>query len=256
MLERLIGFERLTVWHARNGRAALTLLVAHAVLITAGYTVGDKISLPSEIGRLWSGYPGVITATAGLVILIGVVVTSVVAVRRRLRYETWYFVHLYAYLGVALAFSHQLATGTDFVGDPAARAYWTALYVVTLGALVVFRLGIPVARSAWHGLRVARVREEAPGVTTIEIEGRRLERLQRARRPVLHLALPHPRPLVGGAPVLALGRARRPPAAHHGQGPRRLHVGAAGDPARHARDRRGARSAPSPPPPGGARASR
>ena len=53
-------------------------------------------------------------------------------VRRRLRYETWYFVHLYAYLGVALAFSHQLATGTDFVGDPAARAYWIALYVVTL----------------------------------------------------------------------------------------------------------------------------
>jgi predicted ferric reductase len=177
LLERLIGFERLTTWHACNGRAALTLLVAHAVLVTAGYTVGDKISLPSEIGRLWSGYPGVITATAGLVVLIGVVVTSVVAVRRRLRYETWYFVHLYAYLGVALAFSHQLATGTDFVGDPAARAYWTALYVATLGALVVFRLGIPVGRSVWHGLRVARVREEAPGVTTIEIEGRRLARL-------------------------------------------------------------------------------
>ena len=148
LLERLLGFERLTRWHAWNGRVGLTLLVSHAVLVTAGYTIGDRISLPSEIGRLWSGYPGVITATAGLVILIGVVVTSVVAVRRRLRYETWYFVHLYAYLGVALAFSHQLATGTDFVGDPAARAYWTALYVVTLGALVVFRLGVPLARSA------------------------------------------------------------------------------------------------------------
>ena len=103
-----------------------------------------------------------ITATAGLVLLIGVVVTSVVAVRRRLRYETWYFVHLYAYLGVALAFSHQLATGTDFVGDPAARAYWTALYVATLGALVIFRLGVPLVRSVWHDLRVARVLEEAP----------------------------------------------------------------------------------------------
>ena len=148
LLERLLGFERLTRWHAWNGRVCLTLLVSHAVLVTWGYTIGDRISLPSEIGRLWSGYPGVVTATAGLVILIGVVVTSVVAVRRRLRYETWYFVHLYAYLGVALAFSHQLATGTDFVGDPAARAYWTALYVATLGALVIFRLGVPLARSA------------------------------------------------------------------------------------------------------------
>jgi predicted ferric reductase len=42
---------------------------------------------------------------------------------------------------------------------------------------LVFRLGIPLARSARHDLRVARVREEAAGVTTIEIEGRRLERL-------------------------------------------------------------------------------
>ena len=45
-------------------------------------------------------------------------------VRRRLRYETWYFVHLYTYLAIALAFSHQIATGREFVGDPAARAYW------------------------------------------------------------------------------------------------------------------------------------
>ena len=71
-----------------------------------------------------------ITAIAGLALLVAVVVTSAVAVRRRLRYETWYFVHLYAYLAVALAFSHQLATGTDFVAPPGARAYWYALYVV------------------------------------------------------------------------------------------------------------------------------
>ena len=98
--------------------------------------------------------------------------------RRRLRYETWYFVHLYAYLGVALAFSHQLATGTEFVGAPGARAYWYALYVVTLGALVVFRLGVPIARSLWHRLHVERVIEEAPGVVSVEIGGVRLERLR------------------------------------------------------------------------------
>jgi len=127
VLERLVGFDRLTRWHRRNGFACLTLLVSHAALVTAGYTLGDRISLPEQVGRLISGYPGVITAIAGLVALIAVTVTSVVIVRRRLRYETWYFVHLYAYLGVALAFSHQLATGSDFVGDAAARAYWYAL---------------------------------------------------------------------------------------------------------------------------------
>ena len=64
-------------------------------------------------------------------------------VRRRLRYETWYFVHLYTYLAIALAFSHQIATGREFVGDPAARAYWQALYLATLAAVVVFRIGVP-----------------------------------------------------------------------------------------------------------------
>jgi predicted ferric reductase len=178
VLDRLVGFDRLVAWHRVGGFTVVGLLGSHAVLITAGYTLGDRISLPDEIGRLVTGYPGVITAAAGLALLIGVAVTSAVAARRRLRYETWYFIHLYAYLGVALAFSHQLATGSDFVGEPATRAYWYGLYAFTLVTLVVFRLGVPVARTARHRLRVARVVEEAPGVVSIEIGGVRLERLR------------------------------------------------------------------------------
>ena len=174
----LIGLGRLARRHALLGRLCLGLLLAHAALITAGYTLGDGITLWAELGRLLSGYPGVITATAGLALLVVVAVTSARAARRRLRYETWYFIHLYAYLGVALAFSHQLAAGTAFVGRPGARAYWIGLYAATLGALVVLRVVVPVARSAYHGLRVARVVEEGPAVTSIEIVGRHLERLR------------------------------------------------------------------------------
>ena len=177
VIERLAGFERLTRLHRLNGFACVTLLVGHAVLITVGYALADRLTLLEELQKLIEGYPGVITAIAGLVILLGVVVSSVAVARRRLRYESWYFVHLYAYLGVALAFSHQLATGTDFVGEPAARAYWISLYVITLAVLVVFRLGVPVARSLWHRLRVERVVDEGPGVVSIEIGGARLERL-------------------------------------------------------------------------------
>jgi DMSO/TMAO reductase YedYZ heme-binding membrane subunit len=116
-------------------------------------------------------YPGIITAIAGLVLLVGVAVSSAVLVRRRLRYETWHFIHLYAYLGVALAFSHQLATGTAFVGRPLARTYWTALYVATLAAIAGFRLVLPVVRSLRHDLRVVRVADEALGVVSVEIGG-------------------------------------------------------------------------------------
>ena len=178
VLDRLVGFDRLTAWHRVNGFACVTLLLAHAALILAGYTLGDGTTLWEQVARLIEGYPGVITAIAGLAALIGVTVTSVVIVRRRLRYETWYFVHLYAYLAVALAFSHQLATGSDFVGDPLASAYWYALYAFTLGAIVLFRLAVPIWRSARHRLRVLRVIEEAPGVVSIEVGGVGLDRLR------------------------------------------------------------------------------
>ena len=178
VLDRVVGPDRLAAWHRRNGVTCVSLLVAHAGLLTAGYTLGDGISLPEEVARLIAGYPGVITATAALVLLVAVSLSSVVIVRRRLRYEVWYFVHLYSYLAVALAFSHQLATGTDFVGEPVARAYWYALYGLTLAALVAFRLGRPLLRSVQHRLRVERVLEIAPGVISIEIGGVGLERLR------------------------------------------------------------------------------
>jgi predicted ferric reductase len=178
VLDRRIGFERLTVWHRRNGKVALTLLVAHAALVLTGYAIGDRLSLLDEAGRLLSGYPGVITAVAGLALLIAVVISSLVIVRRRLRYETWYFVHLYTYLAIALAFSHQIATGREFVGDPAARLYWQGLYVATLATVLVFRFGLPLARNLRHRLRVERVIPEAPGFVSLEIGGAQLGRLK------------------------------------------------------------------------------
>ena len=176
-LERTFGFDSLTIWHRRNGKLCLSLLLAHAVLITWGYMLSDRISLPGEVSRLITSTAGILTATVGLALLIAVVCTSIVIVRRRLAYETWYFVHLYSYLGIALAFSHQLADGNDFIGDPLARSYWYALYFATLGALVVWRIVMPIARGLRHRLRIERVVEEAPGVVSLYVAGRDLDRL-------------------------------------------------------------------------------
>ena len=60
-------------------------------------------------------------ATVALGILVGVGIASARMARRRLSYETWHFVHLYTYLAVALAFSHQFATGADFIHNRPAR---------------------------------------------------------------------------------------------------------------------------------------
>ena len=102
-----------------------------------------------------------ITASAGLACLIAVVATSAVVARRRLRYETWYFVHLYAYLGVALAFSHQLATGTEFVGRPGGARLLVRAVRRHLGSLVVAGSACR-CRSLYHRLRVERSSRRRP----------------------------------------------------------------------------------------------
>ena len=58
---------------------------------------------------------------AGFALLVMAAVTSVRIARRRMRYETWWLVHLYTYFGLTLAFAHQITTGVTFVGHPIAR---------------------------------------------------------------------------------------------------------------------------------------
>jgi predicted ferric reductase len=176
-LERRFGLDRLTVWHRRNGRVTLILLLAHAALITAGYALDAGVPLPAEAWTLLTTFPGLLTATAGLSALLAVVIVSLRIVRRGLRYETWYFVHLYAYLGIALSFSHQLAVGAAFSADAVARAYWYALFGGTLAAVLSFRVGAPLLSMVRHRLRVATVVDEAPGVVSITVTGNRLDRL-------------------------------------------------------------------------------
>ncbi len=179
-LERLVGFDRLTVWHRWNGHACLDLVLAHVVFSVWGYALLDKFSIPKEIRTMLGGgiYPGMITATVGTALIIGVVVTSVVIVKRRLRYEWWYAVHLLAYAGIALAWFHQIPTGNELVLDRIAADYWRALYIATIALLVVFRLLAPAVAALRYRLRVAAVVEEGPGVVSLWITGRGLGRLK------------------------------------------------------------------------------
>ena len=179
-LERAVGFDRLGVWHRWNGHATLDLILAHVVFIVWGYALLDKLPLGKEISAMLGGgiYPGMITATVGTALLIAVVVSSVVIVKRRLRYETWYAVHLAAYAGIALGWFHQIPTGNELVLDRVAADWWRSLYVATIALVVWYRLLLPLANALRFRLRVAAVVPEGPGVVSLHITGRGLDRLQ------------------------------------------------------------------------------
>jgi predicted ferric reductase len=176
-IERSIGHDKLVRMHRRLAPAALLLLVAHGALITVGYSQAAHTGLLHEFGVIIQTLPGMITALLGFGMLMAAGVTSYRFARRRMKHETWWVVHLYTYLAVALSFSHQIATGASFVSNPIAKAWWTALLLGTAGVVLVYRVGLPLWRSAYHNLRVVGVYEETPGVVSLILKGRWVERL-------------------------------------------------------------------------------
>jgi predicted ferric reductase len=176
-LDQAIGPDRLAWAHRWLGFATVWLIGGHVVLTLTGWALGDGSDVVSEAIGLIAGYPYVLWAVVGFGLFLMVGLTSMGAARRRMSYETWYWLHVYTYLAIALAFLHQLYVGADFTHDPLAVAYWSSLYLATAGLVVVFRLGQPVVLYARHGFRVGGVVEEAPGVASLYVTGRDLDRL-------------------------------------------------------------------------------
>jgi len=89
-----------------------------------------------------------------------------------MKYETWWTVHLYIYLALALAFAIN-PYGVMFIGHPS-----TATCGFSCGSSNWCDRHVPcdpsVARNFRHRLRVAAVQQEAPGVYSIIISGRNL----------------------------------------------------------------------------------
>ncbi|GAA5202318.1 ferredoxin reductase family protein [Microbacterium jejuense] len=173
LFERGFGHDALTRAHRLAGFWSFWLMLAHIVLIVAGYAAVARLNPFVQLWEFVWDYPGVLLAAAGTLLLIGVTITSIRRARRRLRYESWHLLHLYAYVGVGIALPHQLWAGADFTATPWAAAYWWALWALAAAAVVVFRLALPLARSWRHDLRVAAVTEDGAEGVTVRVRGRR-----------------------------------------------------------------------------------
>ncbi|GAA1263846.1 ferredoxin reductase family protein [Saccharothrix xinjiangensis] len=176
-LDRRLGMDRLTSWHRWVGFSLLWLLVAHAVLVTTGYASLASLPPVDELVSPATTVEGVLRAVVALLPVAVVGGVSARFARRRMAYETWHFVHLYAYVAVVLAFSHQVAVGTTFTSSPFATAYWWTLWGLAPGAVLAGRVVLPLRRNLRHRLRVAAVVPESDDVVSVHVTGRDLDRL-------------------------------------------------------------------------------
>ncbi|MHB1172341.1 MAG: ferredoxin reductase family protein [Lacisediminihabitans sp.] len=178
LIDKTFGHDKAMLAHRRLGKPAFYLLLAHGALLLVGYGLIARVNPIAEIGVMWTTLPDMPLAFAAFGLFVVVIVSSLVAVRRRFPYEAWHVIHLLTYLAVLVAIPHQLSVGLLFTNGSLQRDYWLALYVVVASLLVAYRFLIPIGRSLRHGLVVSRVVEEAPGVVSVEMSGRRLRELR------------------------------------------------------------------------------
>ncbi|GAA1974962.1 ferredoxin reductase family protein [Catenulispora subtropica] len=176
-LERHVGSDRLARWHAFGGRYLVYLVTAHVLTITWGYALTDGKNPLAEGVEIVFHYPEMIKGTLATLLMLGTGVVSARAARRRMSYETWYYLHLATYLAIALAFSHQIVNGAELSVQPE-RTLWCVYYVLAAAVLGWYRLLLPAIRDRRHRLTVHSVVPEGPGVYSVILRGERLGELK------------------------------------------------------------------------------
>jgi ferredoxin-NADP reductase/DMSO/TMAO reductase YedYZ heme-binding membrane subunit len=176
-VERGLGTDRINAAHRLLGAYLVLLVAAHGALIASGYSRQLHTSPGSQLAALVTDYSYVAWAMAAAGLLIVVGVTSTPLVRRRLRHEIWHCLHLLGYGALVLAFAHQVAVGEHFMQNRALRAAWAAVWIAVASTILWSRWLRPMQLAARHRLRISAIRRETSGAVSIELTGRRVDRL-------------------------------------------------------------------------------
>ena len=176
-LERSVGQDRLLHWHRRTAPWAMALISIHIITVTFGYAALSKASFFRQFWTFITSYPDILASAVGFLLLSMAAITSIRIARRKLRYETWWVVHLYTYLGLSLAFVHQIMTGATFIGHPVAKVIWSAVWIIAGVVIFSFRWLQPIAKNLLYRLKIASIVEESPSVFSVVCTGKHLETL-------------------------------------------------------------------------------
>lgn len=171
-VESAFGLDKLSQLHRWNGYVILGLITLHPILITQAMAIINDITYLSQYTDFLRSWGVLLRAFAGWLVLVGTIGLSITIVRRKLKYETWYYVHLLNYIAIALVFGHQLRFGTDAQGWWF-RGYWYIVYGFAFGNLIWYRFLRPLIKFSKHDFHVSRVEPEDPNglATSVYITG-------------------------------------------------------------------------------------
>lgn len=175
-IEQTFGFDKMNWWHRWIGYSLFFFLVTHPLLLSIGNAEANGVSAWSQFNDFLTNTEDVFLAFISVMILGYIVLISISAIRKKVRYELWYFVHLLVYLAITLAFFHQINTGD--VSRPPTLYYWLILNFTVFGVMLLHRFLKPLWRSYRFNFRVARVDMETKDTYSVYITGENIGRFR------------------------------------------------------------------------------
>lgn len=171
LLESTFGLDRLSVAHKWNGYTVIIFLILHPILLTLGYSILTETTYLGQYKDFILNWHDVLKAALGFWLILGTVFLSITIIRKKLKYETWYYVHLFNYAALALAFGHQMNFASA-AQSPAFKLYWLTLYGIAF-LIIARRFLKPIWDLYRFRFTIERVEQEGPA-TSIYIKGRDL----------------------------------------------------------------------------------
>jgi predicted ferric reductase len=173
MVERLFGFDKLNRIHRLIGYTWAICVPLHPLLLTLGYAMTSNVSLWSQLVDFIFNWEDVWKAIVGLILMIGIIIVSISIIRKKLRYETWYFTHVFMYLGIFLVFQHQIKNGDTSVGI--FLQYWLIVNFSVFGLVLIYRFMRPLYLAWKHQFTIEKIVEENSIVASVYISGKHIE---------------------------------------------------------------------------------
>ncbi|MEI7619944.1 MAG: ferredoxin reductase family protein [Candidatus Falkowbacteria bacterium] len=174
-LEKSFGLDRLAGLHHLNGIFSWLFIILHPVFLSIGYGLVLGQSTWSQFISFLFEWDDMFPAFMATIVFILTIVLSIVTIKKYLKYEVWYFVHLATYLAIAWAFGHQLEVGYD-LQDKVFAVYWYLLYVGVIASLVFFRILQPLYNFYRYRFFVSQLVIENNNNISIYISGRGLDK--------------------------------------------------------------------------------
>lgn len=163
------GFDSLAKLHQINGRLAIPLLVLHPIFLSIGKGGFDV---------LLGFYPIIILPLIGLIIIILIVIISNPLIMRLMKYESWYYIHLFVYLVLPLVLLHPFLISSDFASVPAFLVYWIGLHIFVFANFIYFRILRPLLLYKKHQFVVERVAPETHDTVSLYISGKKMSQFR------------------------------------------------------------------------------